>query len=80
LVAWEKMGRPKKDGGLGLKNLEILGKSLGANTLCLWIVNPNSPWGTLWKEKYVPTHSQEQIITLNGRIKGSVIWNQAWEN
>lgn len=28
----------------------------------------------------MPSLSQEQIIRLNGSIKGSVIWNQAWEN
>lgn len=80
LVAWEKICRPKIEVGLGLKDTDLLRKALGAKTLWRWLANPNSPWGILWKAKYAPTHSHEQLIRLNGSIKGSVIWNQVWEN
>jgi len=79
-VAWEKICKPKKYGALGLRDIDLLGKALGAKNLWIWIANPNSPWGILWKAKYTPFLSQEKIIRLNGNIKGSIIWNQAWEN
>lgn len=73
LVAWGKICKPKQYGGLGLRDIELLEKALGAKNLWRWIANPNSPWGILWKAKYTPSLTQDKIINLNGNIKGSMI-------
>lgn len=80
LVAWEKMCRPKKYGGLGIRDTHLLRKALEAKNLWRWIENQNSTWRILWKSSYAPTHSQEKIISLNGSTKFSLIWNRAWEH
>lgn len=78
LLAWDKLCKPKKVGGLGLRDPELLAQSLGAKMWSRWIPNPNSSWGIIWKENYVPTNSNEHLIRLNGIVKGSAIWSQAW--
>jgi len=80
LVSWEKICRPKGHGGLGLDNQEILGKALGAKLWWHWVDNPKTPWASIWKEKYATSWQTNDLIRMSGNIKGSHIWNKAWEN
>jgi len=52
LVSWERICKPKNQGGLGLDNLEILNKALGAKLLWRWVKDPKSQWASIWKEEY----------------------------
>ena len=71
LVSWDK---------LCLRDPDLLGKVLGAKTWWHWITNPTASWAKLWKAKYAPTHHLDSLIRLLGNVKGSPIWNQAWDN
>lgn len=51
LVSWDKTCKPKNQGGLGLDDIEILGKVLGAKLWWRWVNDPKAQWGKIWKEK-----------------------------
>jgi len=53
LVAWEKVMRPIDLGGLGIRNLEIMGWALQMRWLWIEKTKPNRPWAGL----EVPVHS-----------------------
>eukprot|EP00253_Pinus_taeda_P006439 PITA_06439 len=52
LVSWEEICKPKSHGGLGLNDLEILSKVLGAKLWWRWVKEPEAKWAMTWKEKY----------------------------
>ena len=80
LVSWEKICKPKNQGGLGLDNLEILNKALGAKLWWRWVKDPKAQWESIWKEKYANAWLDFEIIHMVGTVKGSPIWNKASEN
>eukprot|EP00253_Pinus_taeda_P004914 PITA_04914 len=80
LVAWDKICKPKSHGGLGLHDPKTLNKVFGANLWWRWIQEPNSPWAKLWKQKYAKYWKEKDRIRMSGQIKGSHIWNLAWDN
>ncbi|KAG6397443.1 hypothetical protein SASPL_143610 [Salvia splendens] len=48
-VAWNKVNRPKGDGGLGLRNLHAVNRAFGMKACWGLFNNPNSLWGTKYK-------------------------------
>jgi hypothetical protein len=52
LVAWNKICKPKKQGGLGVLNLEVQNKALLLKTLDKFYNNVDVPWVQLVKVKY----------------------------
>jgi len=80
LVSWEKLCKPKDHEGLSLDDQEILSKALGAKLWCCWVHNPTTLWANIWKEKYAISWQTNDLIRMLGNIKGSHIWNKAWEN
>lgn len=80
LVAWDKICKPKSHGGLGLHDPETLSKVSGAKLWWQWIKEPNAPWAKLWKQKYAKHWQGKDLIRMIGQIRGSHIWNLAWEN
>lgn len=80
LVAWEKIYKPKNHGGLGLDDPDILSKVLGAKLWWRWVKEPEAQWAIIWKEKYTSSWQNNDHIMMGGNIKGSHIWNKAWEN
>src|SRR5690606_30670075 len=52
LVSWEKMCKPKSQGGLDLDDQEIFCKALGAKLWWRWVKEPKYQWPRIWKEKY----------------------------
>eukprot|EP00253_Pinus_taeda_P031182 PITA_31182 len=79
LVSWDKICRPKIHGGLGLDDQEILNKVLVAKLWWRWVQNPETQWANIWKEKYASSWQTRDPIRMSGNIKGSHIWNKAWE-
>eukprot|EP00253_Pinus_taeda_P026549 PITA_26549 len=51
LVAWDKICKPKKHGGLGLDDLEILSKVLGEKLWWCWVKDLKAQWAGIWKGK-----------------------------
>eukprot|EP00253_Pinus_taeda_P006478 PITA_06478 len=47
LVTWEKICKPKNQGGLGLDDLEILSKVLGAKIWWQWVKDPKAQWESI---------------------------------
>lgn len=80
LVAWETICKPKNHGGLGLDDLEVLNKVLGAKLWWRLIKDLDALWARIWKEKYAINWQNKYHIRMSGTIKGSHIWNKAWEN
>jgi len=65
---------------MGLDNLEILNKALGAKLWWRWVKDPQAQWASIWKEKYANAWLASDIIRMTRTVKGSPIWNKAWEN
>jgi hypothetical protein len=80
LVAWEKMCKPKAQGGLGLKDPQRLSQALATNFFWRWIKNPTTLWARIWQGKYAKDISPQDWIQLEGERPGSIIWNYAWKN
>jgi len=80
LVAWDKLCIPKSHGGLGLDDPNVLSKVLGAKLWWHWVKEPKAQWAHVWKEKYSSTWQENYHIRMTRTIKGSHIWNKAWEN
>ena len=80
MVACDKICKPKNDGGLGLDDPEILRKVLGAKLWWHWVKDPKAQWASIWKVKYASSWQYNDHIRMSGNIKGSHIWNKAWEN
>jgi len=80
LVAWDKLCKPKTHDGLGLHDSNILSKVLGPKLWWRWLKEIRNPWAKLWKQKYAMDWQETDHITMAGHIRGSQIWNKAWEN
>lgn len=80
LVSWQKVCKPKKDGGIGLKDPPILNKILSAKISWRWLKRPQDLWARLWRKKYTPTTQEKELTRWNGQHSGSLIWNTARNN
>lgn len=59
---------------------EILNNTLGAKLWRRWDQEPQAQWATIWKEKYAISWHTKDLIRMSGNVKGSHIWNRAWDN
>lgn len=64
LVAWNKLCRPKKLGGLNLLDPFTINRARGAKLWWKLLKEPNLPWARHWKEKYAPLHSTQNLIRM----------------
>lgn len=80
LVSWDKICKPKNQGGLRLGNLWILQKVLGAKLWWLWVKDTKDQWASIWKEKYTNTWLSSDIIRISANVKGSPTWSKASDN
>ena len=80
LVAWDKLCKPKNHGGLGLHDPKTLSKVLGEKFWWRWLKESATSWAKLWKQKYANNWQERDHNWMFGNIKGSHIWNGAWEN
>jgi hypothetical protein len=55
LVSWQKVCKPKKAGGLGLRDPTLLNKVLSAKIWWRWLKIPQDLWAPL-EEKIHPNH------------------------
>jgi exonuclease III len=80
LVSWEKICRPKEQGGLGIRDPSIMNKVLSAKIWWRWLKNPTDLWAKLWRKKYAPNTAENNLIRWNGDNTGSLIWTAAKQN
>jgi hypothetical protein len=80
LVSWEKLCRPKLQGGLGVRYPSIMNKVLSAKIWWRWLKNPRDLWARLWRKKYTPNTAEKNLIIWNGDNLGSLIWIVAKQN
>lgn len=59
---------------------EVLSRALGAKLWWRWVKEPKAQWASISTEKYASTWDNNDHIRMSGNIKGSYIWNKAWEN
>jgi hypothetical protein len=74
LVSWDKLCRPKEQGGLGLRDPTIMNKILSAKIWWRWLKNPKELWEKLWRKKYAPKTVEKNFIRWVGDNPRSLIW------
>jgi hypothetical protein len=79
-VAWEKVRRPKRKGGMGLQDPQMTNNTYGVKIWWHWVKETTTPWVNLWKEKYAPDIREQDRIHFKGTREGSAIWNLVWCN
>jgi hypothetical protein len=80
LISWEKLCKPKTQGGLGIRDPSIMNKVLSAKIWWRWLKKPNDLWAKLWRGKYAPNMAERNLIRWNGDNPGSLIWAAAKQN
>jgi hypothetical protein len=80
LVSWDKLCKPKEQGGLGLRDPVIMNKVLSAKIWWRWLKNPKELWARLWRKKYAPNMAEKSLIRWDGDNLGSLIWTAAKQN
>jgi hypothetical protein len=74
LISWDKLCRPKAQGGLGLRDPSTMNKILSAKIWWRWLKRPQDLWAKLWRRKYTPNMMERNLIRWNGDNPGSLIW------
>eukprot|EP00253_Pinus_taeda_P011858 PITA_11858 len=80
LMAWDRVCKPKSHGGLGLHDPGSLNRVIGAKIWWRWLKEIQALGAKLWKQKYARGWQEKNLIRMAGQVKGSAIWNRAWEN
>eukprot|EP00253_Pinus_taeda_P030826 PITA_30826 len=80
LVSWTNLIKRKDDGGLGLRDLEILNKVLGAKLWWRWLQGGIDVWKKIWDYKYNMPEQIEEKLKIQNPPQGSSIWNLASQN
>lgn len=75
LIAWDKLCRPTKEGGFGLKNLAKRNLALGSKLVWKMYKEPNLKWARLLRHKYLSNNDSLSIFRTTNPPKGSRIWN-----
>eukprot|EP00253_Pinus_taeda_P006547 PITA_06547 len=77
LVSWKNLTKRKEEGGLGLRDPEILNKVLGAKLWWRWMRGGNNLWKKICTQKYNMPTTFEGILRAEETPKGSTIWELA---
>ena len=77
ILSWEKPIKPKKSGGLGLRDPYILNQVMGAKLWWRWIQGGPDLWKEIWTLKYNMPTAAKKIMRKEVMPKGSMIWELA---
>jgi len=80
LVSWKNLTKRKEEGGLGLRDPEMLNKVFGAKLWWRWMRGGNDLWKKIWSHKYNMPKTMEEILRLEETPKGSTIWDLVSQN
>lgn len=74
LVDWETVCKPKRAGGLGLRDPETANKVMSAKIWWRWVNHKGEPWAKFWHHKYAQGMLKLTLIRYEGQCTGSPIW------
>eukprot|EP00253_Pinus_taeda_P021074 PITA_21074 len=77
LVSWKSLTKRKEEGGLGLRDPDILNKVSGAKLWWRWMRGGNDLWKRIWTQKYNMPATTAGILRVEETPKGSTIWELA---
>lgn len=80
LVNWDTVCKPKKDGGLGLRDPEVANKIMSAKIWWRWVNHREEPWAKVWHHKYAQGIPKRKLIRYEGQCARSPIWRVANAN
>eukprot|EP00253_Pinus_taeda_P002612 PITA_02612 len=80
LVSWKNLVKRKEEGGLGIRDPEMLNKILGAKLWWRWVQGGKDVWKKIWEIKYNMSDSIEGRLRIEEVPKGSSIWELASQN
>lgn len=80
LVDWETICKPKRAGGLGLRDPKVMNKVLNAKIWWRWVTNKGEPWTHLWHHKYASGWAKSSLIRWDQSNTGFAIWQAANAN
>ena len=73
LVSWKNLVKRKEEGGLGIRDPEMLNKILGAKLWWRWLQGGKDVWKKIWEIKYNMPDSTEGKLRTEEVPKGSSI-------
>ncbi|OMO59932.1 reverse transcriptase [Corchorus capsularis] len=76
LVSWDTVCKPKRLGGLGLRNMEIHNRVLMQKTAWRFLSNPDSLWVKFLKAKYYVTGDVIDFALHQHGTKA--VWSHSW--
>eukprot|EP00253_Pinus_taeda_P017577 PITA_17577 len=80
LVSWKNLIQRKEEGGLGIRDPEMLNRILGAKLWWRWLQGGKDVWKKIWELKYNMPESTADKLRIEEVPKGSSIWNLASQN
>eukprot|EP00253_Pinus_taeda_P007926 PITA_07926 len=80
LVSWTNLIKRKDEGGLGLRDPEVLNKVIGAKLWWRWLQGGTDVWKKIWDYKYNMPEQIEEKLKIQNTPQGSSIWNLASQN
>ena len=80
LVDWGTVCKPKKAGGLGLRDPEVENRVMSAKIWWRWVTHTEEPWAKFWHNKYAQDMQKQQLIKYEAHSTGSPIWTAANAN
>lgn len=70
--SWDFICKPKKEGGLGIRNLELVNKGMLINTAWRFVNEPNTTTSKIIKAKYYPNSS---FWNAKAHLPKSTFWS-----
>lgn len=67
--------KPKSMGGLGIKDLQLQNKALGAKLVWKFIKDPTATWVRVMETKYLTDGDPQNLLRSNFYPKGCRTWN-----
>lgn len=75
LLSWDKICRPKEEGGADIKNIHDQSRALGAKLVWIMSRHHHLKWVRILYHKYFKEDNPIQIFRENNPPRGSRIWN-----
>ena len=73
LVNWDIVCKPNSQGGLGLRDHDVMSEIQGAKVWRRWVNHTSDPWAKLWHIKYARYRPIQKFIRFNESLSDSPI-------
>eukprot|EP00253_Pinus_taeda_P011000 PITA_11000 len=80
LCSWNRLTRPKEEGGLGIRDPANLNQVLVATLWWRWLQGGKDLWKEIWTLKYNMPLATEEIMRKDEMPRGSGIWELACQS